>query len=331
VSLSNAKYSIILPVKNGGEYLRLCVESILKQTYQAFNLIVLDNNSTDGSLQWITSLDDPRVIVYTSSTSLTIEQNWGRIKDVQKNEFMTMIGHDDILKEFYLEEMDKIIGKHPAASLYQTHYAYIDKDGIVTRNCMPMDEIQKAYEFIACQMSRTIDSTGTGYMMRAKDFDELGGMPIKYPNLIFSDYELWIRLTMKSYKATSQKECFQYREHLSVSRTTNGEQYEKAFGEYVEFLSSLKKNPEFDEFIVRYGRNMLLHFCESLCHRVLKTPINRRETRVKDVVKKFNSYAKILVPGQSFVPFERKSIRYAIFFDQSSITRHVFNAINKFR
>jgi len=325
------KFSIILPVRNGGEYFKICVNSILNQTLNDFNLIILDNNSTDGSLQWLNSLNDRRIILYTSAKSLSIEENWGRIKDVQKNEFMTMIGHDDLLDKTYLEEMGKLIRKHPTASLYQTHYTYIDKDGLLTRACLPMDESQKAYEFLACQMNRTIDSTGTGYMMRSKDFDELGGMPVNYPNLIFSDYELWIKLSMKGYKATSQKDCFQYREHLSVSRITNGEQYEKAFGEYVKFMGSLKIYPEFEEVIHRYGKMMLLYFCESLSHRVLKTPANTRHIRVKDVVKKFLAYADALIPGEPFEPLKKPGIRYAVFFDSSASTRLSFSLLNKIR
>ena len=325
------KFSIVLPVRNGGEYFKICVNSILNQTLNDFNLIILDNNSADGSLQWLSLLDDPRIILYTSAKALSIEENWGRIKDVQKNEFMTMIGHDDLLDKTYLEEMDKLIKKHPNASLYQTHYTYIDKDGLLARRCLPMDENQKAYEFLACQMNRTIDSTGTGYMMRSEDFDELGGMPVNYPNLIFSDYELWIKLSKKGYKATSQKDCFQYREHLSVSRITNGEQYEKAFGEYVMFLVSLKIYPEFEEVIYRYGRMMLLYFCESLSHRVLKTPANTRQIRVKDVVKKFRYYAEVLIPGQPFEPLKKRGIRLAVFLDGSAPTRLSFSLLNKIR
>lgn len=323
-----SRFSIILPVRNGGDYLKACVSSILNQTNRDFNLIVLDNHSTDGSLEWVSSLSDSRIIIHSSATSLTIEENWGRIKDVTKNEFMTMIGHDDILDRFYLEEMDKLIAKYPEATLYQTHFSYIDKDGEITRLCLPMDEIQQAFEFLACQMNSTIDSTGTGYMMRSKHFDELGGMPQNYPNLIFSDYHLWISLASKGFKATSQKECFQYREHLSVSRITNGEQYERAFGEYVKFMTGLKQRSEFDTVINRYGLKMLMHFCESLCHRVLKTPKNNRRIKVRDVVQNFNSYAKILIPGQSFMPLKKPGIRYAIFLDQSRVTRNAFNIVN---
>src|SRR5436853_206744 len=129
-----ASFSIILPVRNGGEYVKECVQSILQQTHSNFNLIVLDNNSTDGTVEWITSLNENRIIVYRSERSLTIEENWGRIKEVPKNEFMTMIGHDDLLYPHYLQEMDTLIAKHPQASLYQAHFAFIDASGAFMRS-----------------------------------------------------------------------------------------------------------------------------------------------------------------------------------------------------
>lgn len=324
------KFSIILPVRNGGEYLKLCVNSILNQSHNDFNLLVLDNNSTDGSAEWIATLKDNRIKIHHSESSLPIEENWGRIKNIEKNEFMTMIGHDDVLHLDYLAEMNRLIDKHPNASLYQAHFNYIDKDGLVTRKCLPMDEVQQSYEFLACQMNRTIDSTGTGYMMRSIDFDKAGGMPSRYPNLIFADYELWITLASKSYKATSPKVCFLYREHLSVSRITNGEQYEKAFGEYVDFLTGFKYDKNFSRVLGRYGSTMLLYFCQSLCHRVLKTPVQNRKIRVADVVRNFVAYADKLIPGESFEPMKEPRIRYAVILDRSSVSRAAFHFFKNF-
>jgi glycosyltransferase involved in cell wall biosynthesis len=70
------KYSIILPVRNGGEYVKDCVSSILAQRLSAFNLHILDNYSTDGTLQWIESLNDSRIIIYPTKKPLSIEENW---------------------------------------------------------------------------------------------------------------------------------------------------------------------------------------------------------------------------------------------------------------
>ena len=325
------RFSIILPVRNGGAYVKECVTSILNQSIPDFTLHVLDNCSTDGTSEWIKSLNDNRIIIIPADKPLSIEENWGRIKDIQKNEFMTMIGHDDILKSDYLEEMELLITKHPQASLYQTHYDYIDANGQTTRRCLPMDEVQQAYEFLACQMSQTIDSTGTGYMMRSIHYNEVGGIPGCYPNLIFADYELWITIASKSYKATSSKDCFVYREHLSVSRITNGELYERAFGEYVKFLIRLKYDNRFSTVLGRYGAKMLLYFCESLCHRVLKTPLQNRKIRVSDVVENFTQYAKSLIPDQPFEPLRKPRIRYAVMLDRTGVTRSAFQLLKKIR
>src|SRR5690349_12057626 len=100
------KYSIILPVRNGGEYVRECVSSILAQSLGDFQLQVLDNCSTDGTSDYLESLKDERVKIYPAESSLTIEENWARITTIPKNEFITLIGHDDVLDPDYLAVMD---------------------------------------------------------------------------------------------------------------------------------------------------------------------------------------------------------------------------------
>lgn len=325
-----SKYSIILPVRNGGNYLKECVHSILAQEYSDFNLIILDNNSNDGTSEWIESLKESRIIVYRSEESLGIENNWGRIRQVIKNEFITLIGHDDILLPGYLREMNELINKHPDASLYQAHYEFIDATGKFTGYCKPMDEIQYGHEFLACQLARTMDSMGTGYMMRSKDYDFLGGMPIHYPNLIFADYELWTRLSLISYKATSPKVCFKYRIHQSTSKLTNGDKYQQAFGNYIHFLAdAAHKHPQVKAVIDKYGKEMLMYFCESLSHRLLKTPMSERKIRVREFIDKCRAYASIIIPGQGFEPAEKFRIGIAEKIDSNVLARSLFTLFKK--
>src|SRR5690349_8749851 len=131
------KYSIVLPVRNGGEYIKQCVSSILGQTMPEFNLIVLDNNSSDGTGAYIKSIKDSRIILYESPRSLTIEENWARITKIKKNEFITLIGHDDLLGPDYLSIMDELIRRFPDASLYQSYFNFIDNNGREIKKCKP--------------------------------------------------------------------------------------------------------------------------------------------------------------------------------------------------
>jgi hypothetical protein len=243
---------------------------------------------------------------------------------------MTLIGHDDILHDHYLEQIDLLMRKHPTASLYHTHFRYIDSEGKLVRPCLPMCETQQAHEFLSCQMNRTIDSTGTGYVMRSRDFDLLGGMPTNYPNLIFADYELWVKLISRGYKATSFEQSFSYRIHINVSKTTNGMMYQQAFGFYMEFLKQLMKDdPLIQQAVKRYGKDMLLYFCESLSHRILKTSTKERTLKVADFIEKCQAYAEEMIPGQEFRPLDKFRVRIARLLDSSFIGREMFRMYRK--
>ena len=69
-----------------------------------FDLLVLDNASNDGTSEWLTSLSDSRIRVTRSDTNCQWRETGARIKRYPKNEFMTLIGHDDILHPHYLRD-----------------------------------------------------------------------------------------------------------------------------------------------------------------------------------------------------------------------------------
>lgn len=322
------QFSIILPVRNGGEYVKECVNSILNQTYSNFNLIVLDNNSSDGTKEWIESLHNDKVIIYPSTRDLSITENWARAVDVTKNEFMTLIGHDDVLYPNFLQEINNLIEKYPDASLYQSHFDYIDGKGELIRKCKEMSEIQNVSEFLKCQFLQTLDSMGTGYTFRTKDYQILGGMPTNYENLIFADYELWVRLINIKYKATTLENCFGYRIHNNTSKTTNGELYQSTFNKYIHFLTELRKDRSVANIIDKYGKIFLLYFCESLSHRILKTAKSERKVTVWAFVQNCNKLGSSFIPKESFSPLLKVKIFAAVVLD-NFVGRLIFSFYKK--
>lgn len=318
-----AKFSILIPTYNSTKYIKACVNSILAQSLNDFTIHILDSYSTDNTIEWIKSLNDKRIEIYATEERLTIEQNWGRFKDISKNEFMTILGHDDVLHPNYLAEMNNLIQKHPNASLYQTHFQFIDSKGTVTGRCKPMDEVQSAEELLSVTLAEIFDSTATGYMMRAKDYDEIGGIPI-YPDLIFSDLHLWLLLTAKSYKATSFKECFSYRQHQSVSRVSI--KSIDAFHQFAQYLSALQiNNPEVKEAVKRYGQEYILRLCKGLSHRLLRIPYKKRNyLNVKQYIADCKKNADLLIEENTFNPESSFTIYLAKIIDSNLIFRNVF-------
>ncbi|MDE1191950.1 MAG: glycosyltransferase family 2 protein [Arachidicoccus sp.] len=217
------KFSIILPVRNGINYVKECVTSILEQTFQDFNLIILDNNSSDGTYEWLQSLNSEKIIIHRTTKDLDINANWRRANFINTNEFVTFIGHDDRYHSNYLSSINELISEFPDASIYQTQFHYIDSAGKFVRECKPMQEKILVQDFLKGQFTNTLDSMGTGYVFRYKDFKKLDGFSDNYPNLIFSDYQIFVELTGISYLAVSPLYTFDYRLHKSLSITTDAE------------------------------------------------------------------------------------------------------------
>jgi glycosyltransferase involved in cell wall biosynthesis len=324
------KFSIILPVKNGDNYIKECVQSILSQTYPGFNLHILENCSTDGTAEWLQTLSDERIVIIPSKAPLSIEENWARILSIQKNEFMTIIGHDDLLEKNYLQVMNDLIQEYSNASLYQTHFRFIDAKGNFLKKCKPMDEKQTTAEFLHALFIDSIDTMGTGYMMRSKDYESVGGIP-SYPNLLFADHALWVKLTELSFKATASSQSFLYRLHENLSKRSDAPKYINAFYSYLDFLVELKtKDQNVSIVLDNYIANYIQYNCRSLSHRLLKTQVSERNgMKVSVFINNCIKYNNLLTDKTGLLPLKKFNIRFAKFIDDNFITRKLYLLFRK--
>jgi len=325
------KYTIILPVRNGGSFVKECVGSILSQSFPDFDLVVLENESTDDTLSWITSLKDNRIKIFPSARSLSIEENWGRIISVPKNEFITIIGHDDVLDSNYLAVMDSFINKHPHAGLYQSHFRYIDAEGRKIKKCLPMEEEQKPPEVVHNFLCQKMDVIGTGFMMRSKDYDSGGGI-VAYPNLLFADMNLWIELSKKSYLAVEKRECFSYRTHLTATTATSPDvKILKAVEQFVYYLDNLKNSdPALAEVIKKDCDHFLRQYCQGITHKVLRTPHKKRHTpSVAEIIDQFREFGRMLREDNSFEPMNSVKIKTGKIIDSNPVFHSMFLLFKK--
>lgn len=322
------KYSIIIPTYNSIKWIKQSVESVLSQSLKEFELIILDSGSNDETIEWIRSSNDKRIKIYTSTFRLNIEENWARIALINKGEFITILGHDDILYPNYLETMDKLINEFPDASLYQAHFNFINADGKIIRESKQMEAIETA-SFLQSILSNKVDITGTGFMMRSKDFDSVGGMPM-YPNLLFSDFQLWIEaVRIKNKMAISKKITFAYRRHASVAGLSDDKIYFEAFKKFVDYLIKLKsEDHELATVIDENGIAFINNFCIAIAHRMLRTPFNKRNS-INEFLNICKSCADKLIPGNNYHPEKTFSIRLAKMIDSNMLTRQLFLGFKK--
>lgn len=296
--MADAKFTLIIPAYDGGGYLKECVASIRAQTYTGWTLAVLDDGSTDGSLEWLRGLGDSRLTLYPAPAHLGIVGNWGRALEIPKAEFMTIIGQDDRLDPEYLAVMDALTRERPEAGLYHAHFRFINAKGEVIRPCRSLPARETAAQYLTALFTGRRDTYGTGYLMRSARYDSVGGIP-PFEKLLFADDALWMALMQGAYKATAPQECFSCRLHpASASGGTGWRSWLAAMPPYAAFLADLAaRDPDFAQAYAAYAPGYFDGWRRSLWTLAL-TQATRRGQRVEpDALQAIMGVAAQMPPG----------------------------------
>ena len=122
--------SIIVPVYNGEKYIDDCVKSILVQTYQDWELILIDNASTDNSLQLckkMASQDDRiEVLQQHRNMGVSVARNLGIEK--ARGDYVTFVDVDDWIEKEYLENLLDTLEKEKADVVIGDYAKVYDAD-----------------------------------------------------------------------------------------------------------------------------------------------------------------------------------------------------------
>ncbi len=109
--------SIVTPVHNGGKYLNECIQSVLDQTYQNWEYIILNNCSSDNTLETAEkyAAKDKRVRIYNTDVLLPIMKNWNLAlhKISHESKYCKVVHADDLLFPICLEQMVSLAESHP--------------------------------------------------------------------------------------------------------------------------------------------------------------------------------------------------------------------------
>jgi glycosyltransferase involved in cell wall biosynthesis len=134
---SNPLVSVVTPVYNGEKYLDDCIESVLSQTYDNWEYIILNNCSTDGSeaLARQYAQKDRRIKVHTTDRHLEQMANWNRAISMISDEskYCKVVHADDWLFSDCISEMVNIAEQHPEVSIvgsYRLDETTVNLDGL---------------------------------------------------------------------------------------------------------------------------------------------------------------------------------------------------------
>lgn len=115
--MSTPLVSVIVPIYNSELYLENCINNILKQTYKNIQIIIVNDGSTDNSLELCEKIKDDRIEVYSKENGgASSARNFGL--EHRKGKYVLFVDSDDFLKENAIEELVKRAEKENADCVY---------------------------------------------------------------------------------------------------------------------------------------------------------------------------------------------------------------------
>ena len=123
------KISVLLPVYNTAEdYLRECIDGILGQTFSDFELIIVNDASTDANVERVVkSYEDSRIRYYVNEKNLGISETRNKLIDLAQGEYLAVHDHDDVsLPERFAKQV-AYLDMHPEIGVLGTAHIEIPK------------------------------------------------------------------------------------------------------------------------------------------------------------------------------------------------------------
>lgn len=205
--------SVILPVYNGEKYLSIAVESILSQSFTDFELIIINDASTDSTESIIKKFQetDQRIICYKNEQNAGVSATLNKGVELCKGLFIARMDADDIALPTRFQQQLDFLTTHEDIALVDVLMEYINGNGNslgeYNSKIFRPDKI-KSY------LANKNPLGHSSIMIRADILRKY-----RYHQTDFEDYELWLRLAADGYKiAKLETPLLQYRIHeLSIT------------------------------------------------------------------------------------------------------------------
>ena len=210
-------YSVIMPLYNKAPYVRKAIESVMAQRYKDFELVIVDDGSSDNSLEVVKGFAGRMSNGWEDKITIKSQKNGGvaaaRNNGVRasKGEYLCFLDADDWWEPEFLEEMDKLIREYPDAGLYATNYVYY-KFG-KTHVALKLERGYMNYPEAYLHGEMPV-WTGAACMPR-KVFDEMGGFPVGIK--LGEDFLLWAKTAIHYPVAFSEKPLAYYNNDVPAS------------------------------------------------------------------------------------------------------------------
>ncbi len=219
------KVSVVMSVYNGGRYVQQAVRSILGQTLSDFEFIIVNDGSSDNTLDILLSFDDPRIVIINNEENIGITKSLNRGIFRASGDYIARQDADDFSLPNRLELQAAFLDGNPEFGLVGSCGYWIDAEGALLREWHPTNDaimIQKLLLSVIPFMHGT-------FMFRRFILDDLGGgYDERYP--VAQDCDLLLRVSDRWEVTNLPEILYVHRRHkdtLTTRRSMDQKHYER--------------------------------------------------------------------------------------------------------
>lgn len=189
-------FSVVIPLYNKEKCIKRAIISVLDQTIQDFEIIVVNDGSTDNSTNIVKSITDKRIkLINQENQGVSVARNTG-IENT-KNEYIAFLDADDKWEPYFLEEIRKLIEVNKSAGLFATNFKRVLND--------KTDKLRSSKELAAYFESPVWTSAA---VINKNVVEKVGGFPASISH--GEDLLFWCKIALEYQVMYSSKVCSNY-------------------------------------------------------------------------------------------------------------------------
>ena len=269
------KFSITIPAYKGN-YLHEAIESILKQSYQNYELVIVDDCSPEDLKSIVDNFSDSRIRYYRNDKNcgaVDVVDNWNICLNYCTGDYVICMGDDDKLLPYCLEEYEKLINQYPGLGVYHAWTEIIDEDSRFSNYQHPRPEYETTMSLIWNRWNGRDRQYIGDFCFDARKLRDDGGF-YKLPMAWGSDDISAVRAAYPNGIANTQIPCFQYRVSTrTISKTGSNK---------VKINAILMQKKSYDDFLKKVENNNLNIIDEKFCILLKKEFDNHFRIMIKD-------------------------------------------------
>jgi glycosyltransferase involved in cell wall biosynthesis len=214
--MTGVKLSVCMPTYNGELFLAEAVQSVLRQSFSDFELLLVDDCSQDSTWEIVSALSDPRVKIYRNQQCLGIPGNWNRCLALAQGEYLCLFHQDDLMLPDNLAQKVHMLETNPTVGIVHSAVDVIAEDsaprplGRWTEET-GQDAVINGRHYFRKLLFWGNQVCAPAVVCRRHALLEIGGFN---EQLHFAcDYEAWLRMCVRSDVGFLPQQLVRYRWH----------------------------------------------------------------------------------------------------------------------